>query len=161
MSTFILIHVLISLIAILSGVVFTIGLLSGKQLDRWTLLFLSTTAATSVTGFFFFPFDGITPAQGFGVLTMALLALAIYARYVVLLAGVWRRVFVVTALASLYLNVFVGIVQAFQKNNFLKKIAPSQTAPPFVISQTIALLLFISVALFVVKRTDNGRAARG
>ena len=153
MNTFILIHVMISLIAILSGVVVTIGLLLGKRLDRWTLLFLATTAATSVTGFFFFPFDGITPAQGFGVLTMALLALAIYGRYVLHLAGVWRKVFVVTALACLYLNVFVGIVQAFQKITFLKNMAPSQTAPPFVISQTIALLLFISAGLLVVKRT--------
>ena len=151
MQTFILIHVAISLVGIFSGFVVLFGMMAGKRLDGWTALFLATTVATSVTGFCFFPFDGFTPAQTFGILSVVLLALAIYGRYSRRLAGGWRKVYVITAVASLYLNVFVGIVQSFEKIPFLHALAPKQNEPPFFIAQGIALVLFIAAGVFAVK----------
>jgi magnesium-transporting ATPase (P-type) len=132
--------------------------LAGRRLDRWTALFLATTVATSVTGFFYFPFDGFTPAQVFGILSMVLLALAIYGRYSRRLSGAWCKVYVITALAALYLNVFVGIVQSFQKIPALKALAPTQTEPPFFIAQAVALALFIAAGIFAVKRFHGDSA---
>jgi hypothetical protein len=137
-----LIHVIISLIAILSGLVVLFGLLAKKRSDGWTALFLTTTVLTSATGFFF-PFHGITPAIVLGVISFAVLALAIFARYARDLAGSWRKTYVISAVLALYFNVFVLIVQAFQKVPALKAIAPTQNDPPFKIVQLVALLVFI------------------
>src|SRR5436190_16597222 len=122
MDTFTLVHVIISLIGIGSGLVVMIGLLTGRQLNGWTALFLASTVATSVTGFFF-PFHGFTPAIAVGILSLFLLAVAIFARYGRRLAGAWRWIYVVTAMVALYLNVFVLIVQLFQKVPALKALA--------------------------------------
>ena len=143
MTPFTLLHVAISLVAILSGLVVLFGLLAGKQLNGWTVVFLTTTVATSVTGFFYFPFRGFTPAQGVGILSMVLLSLAIYSRSVRGLSGIWRGVYVITSVAALYLNVFVLIIQAFQKIPVLKALAPTQSEPPFAVVQGFFLLLFI------------------
>src|SRR6266436_1271280 len=105
-----LIHVVISLVGIFSGFVVLFGLLSGKRLDGWTDLFLATTVATSVTGFFF-PVHHFMPSHAIGILSLLVLAVAIYARYARHLAGAWRAVYVISALVALYFNVFVGIVQ--------------------------------------------------
>ena len=101
------IHVLISLVGIFTGLVVLFGLLAGKRLDGWTKWFLITTVATSVTGFFF-PFHGFTPAIGVGIISLLVLAMAIYAHYLRHLIGHWRWIYVVTAVIALYLNVFVG-----------------------------------------------------
>src|SRR3989449_2048855 len=106
-STFTLVHVLISLVGIASGLVVVFGLLSGKRLDGWTALFLATTVATSVTGFFF-PVHQFMPSHAVGIISLLMLAFAIYGRYGRRLAGPWRSVYVVTAMVALYLNVFVG-----------------------------------------------------
>jgi hypothetical protein len=156
MSTFTQIHVAISLVAIVTGLVVLGGLLGGHRLDRWTALFLALTVATSVTGFFFFPFDGFTPAQAFGILSMLLLALAIYGRYFRSLDGPWRKVYVITAVAALYLNVFVGIVQSFQKIPILKAAAPTQGSPPFIAAQSVALILFVIAGIVALKRFRAG-----
>src|SRR5882724_3312118 len=108
-----IIHTLISLVGIF------IGLLVAKRLDGWTKWFLITTVATSVTGFFF-PFHGFTPAHGVGIISLLVMAVAIYARYPRQLAGHWRWIYVVTAVIALYLNVFVAVVQAFEKVPALK-----------------------------------------
>src|SRR2546422_869683 len=129
MTTFTLIHVLISLVAILSGFVVLFGLLTARRLDGWTALFLATTVLTSVTGFFF-PFHGVTPAIVVGIISLVVLAVAIYARYPRKLAGAWRKTYVITALLALYFNVFVLIVQSFPKLPVLKNIAPTQNDPP-------------------------------
>ncbi len=127
------------------------GLLARNRLDRWTALFLLFTVATSVTGFFF-PFHGFTPALGVGIISMLILALAIFARYGRHLAGAWRWIYVITAMVALYLNVFVLIVQSFQRISILKALAPTQSEPPFLFTQLITLLLFIVLSIVAVIR---------
>src|SRR5215207_4585675 len=126
LETFTLIHVVISLVGIGSGFVVVYGLLTGRRLRGWTALFLATTVATSVTGFGF-PAERLLPAHKVGVVSLAVLALAILARYAFRMAGAWRWIYVVGAVVSLYLNVFVGVVQAFQKVPALKALAPTQS----------------------------------
>jgi len=135
------VHVAISLIAILSGLVVLLGLLTGRRLDHWTSFFLLTTVATSVTGFFF-PFHGFTPAIGVGIVSLVVLAVAIFARYPRRLAGAWRGIYIISATLALYLNVFVLIVQSFQNVPALKALAPTQSEPPFLVAQLLALILF-------------------
>jgi hypothetical protein len=146
-------------VGIASGFVALFGLLVGKRLDGWTKLFLITTVATSVTGFFF-PFHSFTPAIGVGIISLLVLAIAIFARYGHQLAGSWRWIYVVTATIALYLNVFVGIVQAFQKVPALKAIAPMQTEPPFAITQlaVLALLILIGIVAAIRFRPELTRA---
>ena len=146
MGTFTLVHVLISLAAIASGFVVVCGLIVAKPYPRWTLFFLSTTVATSVTGFFF-PFHKFTPAHAVGIISLISLAAAIFALYRRKLSGAWRWVYVVNAVLSLYLNFFVLIVQSFQKIPALNKLAPTQTEPPFAIAQSAALLAFVALGI--------------
>ncbi len=151
MDTFTKVHVIISLIGIGSGLVVMVGLLTAKRLDGWTALFLASTVLTSVTGFFF-PFHGFTPAIGVGIISLVLLAIAIIARYPFHLRGAWRWIYVVTAMLSLYLNVFVLIVQLFQKVPALKALAPTQSEPPFQFTQLLVLVLFIALTILGVIR---------
>jgi hypothetical protein len=151
MQTFTAIHVVISLIGILSGLVVMFGMLASKPLDRWTVLFLLTTAATSLTGFFF-PFHSLTPAIVVGAISLVILAVAILARYVGHLAGAWRWIYVVSAAVALYLNVFVLVVQLFQKVPALKALAPTQSEPPFAVSQLIVLVAFVVLAIAATRR---------
>jgi hypothetical protein len=134
------------LIGILSGLVVMFGLLSSTRLNGWTALFLLSTVATSVTGFFF-PFHGFTPAIAVGIISLVLLGAAIFARYSRGLVGAWRWIYVVTAMISLYLNVFVLIVQLFQKVPALKALAPTQTEPPFAIAQLVTLVAFFALTI--------------
>jgi len=113
MTTFTFVHGVLSLVGIFSGFVVLSGLIAGKRLDGWTAVFLATTVATSVTGFGF-PIHGFTPGIGIGIISLLVLAVAIFARYARRLAGIWRRVYAVTAVIALYLNFFVLIVQLFQ-----------------------------------------------
>ena len=141
-----IVHTLISLVGIFTGFVVLFGLLAGKRLDGWTKWFLITTVATTVTGFFF-PFHGFTPAHGVGIISLVVLAVAIYARYPRQLAGHWRWIYVVTAVIALYLNVFVGVVQAFLKVPALKTMAPTQSEPPFKLTQLVVLGLFVVLTI--------------
>jgi hypothetical protein len=151
LQAYALIHVLISLIGIGSGFVVMYGLLGGKRLDRWTALFLTTTVLTSVTGFGF-PFDHITPAIKLGIISQVVLAIAIVARYVLHLAGAWRRTYVISAAVGLYLNVFVLVVQSFEKVPALKAAAPTQKEAPFVVTQLVVMALFVVLTIFAAKR---------
>lgn len=151
MTTFTQVHVVISLIAIVAGLIVAFGLLTAKRLDGWTLLFLVSTLATSVTGFFF-PFHGFTPAIGVGIVSLVVLAVAIFARYGRKLAGTWRWIYVVTAMIALYLNVFVLIVQLFQKVRALKALAPTQSEPPFLIAQVVTLVVFLVLTILAMRR---------
>ena len=137
-----IIHTLISLVAIFTGFVVLFGLLSGKRLDDWTKWFLVTAVATTVTGFFF-PFHGFTPAIGLGLISLPILALTIYARYPKNLAGAWRLIYVLGAVISLYFNVFVGVVQSFEKIPALTALAPTQSDPPFKLTQLVVLALLV------------------
>jgi hypothetical protein len=146
-----IIHVLISLVGIFTGLIVLFGMLAGKRLDGWTKWFLVTTVLTSVTGFFF-PFHGFTPAIGLGIISLLVLAIAIYARYPRQLAGHWRWIYVVGAVISLYFNVFVGIVQSFEKIPALTAMAPTQTEPPFKLTQLVVLALFIVLGIVAAIR---------
>jgi hypothetical protein len=139
-------HVAISLVAILSGLVVILGLLTSKRLDNWTSFFLLTTIVTSVTGFFF-PFHGFTPALGGSIVSLIVLAPTIYARYGCHLLGRWRWVYVIGATFSLYLNVFSLIVQLFLKVPALNAIAPNQSEPPFLITHVLALAVFVVLGI--------------
>lgn len=132
LQTFTLIHVVISLVAIASGLVVMCGFLSNKRFERWTVLFLTTTALTSLTGFLF-PFMGVTPAIKLGVISLVVLGICIVTRYPLHLT--WRKTYVITACAALYFNVFVLVVQSFEKLPMLRALAPTQKEPPFAIAQ--------------------------
>jgi hypothetical protein len=151
LKTFTLIHVGISLFAIASGFVAVFGMIAGKYLKSWTALFLVTTIATSATGFGF-PIKGVTPGIVFGVISLVVLAIAVYALYAGHLAGPWRLVYVVTAVLALYLNFFVLIVQSFQKLPALAALAPTQSERPFAIAQLVALFAFISLGVLAARR---------
>ena len=158
LSTFTLVHVLISLVGIASGLVVLYGLLSGKRLDGWTALFLISTVLTSVTGFGF-PFDHLLPSHKVAILSLVLLAIAILARYGLHMAGAWRWIYVVTAVMALYLNVFVLVFQGFEKVPALKALAPTQSEPPFLVAQLIVLAIFIVLGIFAVKKFHPERAS--
>ena len=150
-STFTIVHVLISLVGIVAGVVVAIGMVQGKRLPGWTALALLALILTSVTGFFF-PNTSFTPAQGVGIVSLVALAIAVAALYVFHVAGVWRWIYAVTAMAAIYLDVFVGVVQAFQKIGFLKVLAPTQSEPPFVVVQIVVLAIFVVLGIGAVKK---------
>jgi len=151
LAIFTLIHILISLGGIVSGLVVLGGWLAGKHYQGLTAFFLVTTVTTSVTGFFF-PFRGFTPAYGVGVISIFILAAAIYALHVRRLSGVWGKVYVINAVTALYLNFFVLVAQLFQKTPALRELAPTQTEPPFAISQGIVLLLFVALGIAAVRQ---------
>jgi hypothetical protein len=153
-STYTFLHVLLSLVGIGSGLVVMYGLLSGKRLNGWTALFLASTAATSVTGFGF-PFDDLLPSHKVGVVSLVVLGIAIIARYGLHLAGAWRWIYVISSAVALYLNVFVGVVQAFLKVPALNAIAPNQTEPPFLLTQLVVVTAFAVLAIVAAARSRN------
>lgn len=151
LHAFTVFHVIISLLAITSGIVVVVGMLGGQRPPGWTAFFLATTILTSVTGFLF-PITGFTPALGTGIVSMVLLALALVALYHKRLDGRWRGIYVVCATAALYLNVLVLIVQSFQKLPALRPLAPTQSEPPFLAAQGVALLVFVILGIVAVRR---------
>jgi hypothetical protein len=153
-SSFTVVHVVLSLIGIFSGAIVLFGMFRSQSLNGWTALFLATTVLTSVTGFFF-PRDHLLPSHIVGVISLVVLAVAILALYVYRLAGSWRWLYVAGAGVALYLNVFVGVVQAFQKLPFLKPLAPTQSEPPFLITQLVVLALFVVLTVVAAIRFHN------
>lgn len=151
LATFTLVHVLISLVGIGSGLIVMERLLRNRALGLSNSIFLATTILTSVTGFLF-PFKGFTPAIGVGAISLVLLAIAVFALYFGNLIGPWRWIYVVTAVIALYLNVFVAVVQAFLKVGRLRVLAPTQTEPPFAAAQGAVLLIFIILGLIALRR---------
>ena len=146
-----IIHTLISLVAIFTGFVVLFGMLAGNQLDGWTKWFLITAVATTITGFFF-PFHGFTPAIGLGIISLPFLALTIFARYPKHLAGPWRWIYVIGAVICLYFNLFVLVVQTFEKIPALHALAPTQTEPPFKLTQLVVLLVSALLAIVATLR---------
>jgi hypothetical protein len=153
--TFTLVHVILSLVGILAGAIAVLGMLSAKKLEGWTALFLATTVATSATGFLFHS-TAFGPPHVVGVISLVVLAVAILALYGRHLAGPWRWIYVVGAVLSLYLNVFVGVVQAFQKLPFLQPLAPTQSEPPFLIAQVVVLAIFVTLGVLAARRFHPG-----
>jgi hypothetical protein len=157
-STFTLLHVMISLAGIGSGFIVVYGLLTGRRLDGWTAIFLTTTVLTSLTGFLF-PVEHLLPSHVVGIISLIVLAVAILARYALHLAHAWRWIYVVCAVLALYLNSFVAVVQSFLKVPALKVLAPTQKEPPFLIAQLIVMALFIVLGTFGVKKFHVERVA--
>jgi hypothetical protein len=150
LSTFTLVHVLISLVGIASGLLVLYGLIKGKRFDGATAIFLVTTVLTSLTGFLF-PFTHLLPSHVVGIISLLALAVAIVARYPLHLEGAWRSIYVVSAVFALYLNVFVLVVQSFLKIPAVHALAPTQKEPPFLIVQLIVLAIFVVLGVFAVK----------
>jgi hypothetical protein len=143
-------HVAISLLGIVTGAVTVAGMMRSQLLKNWNIVFLLTTIATSVTGFMFHsPFGA---AHVIGLISLIVLTIALAALYVYKLQGRWRWVYSATATTALYLNVFVAVVQAFQKVPFLHAIAPTQSAPPFAIAQGFILVGFIGFGILTARR---------
>jgi hypothetical protein len=157
LATFTLVHVILSLIGIAIGLVVLAGMLRSQLLPGWTAVFLVTTILTSVTGFFF-PFEKLLPSHIFGIISLVVLAVTLYALYARRLAGAARWLYVSTALFALYLNVFVLVVQVFVKIPFFKALAPTQAEPPFAIAQGIVLLAFFYLGYRAVRSFHPGRA---
>ncbi len=155
---FTLVHVLISLVAIAGGFVVMYELLRSQASRGWTAFFLATTVLTSVTGFGF-PVVHVTPGHVLGVLSLIALGLALYALYSRQLVGRWRTVYVVTALVAQYFNVFVLIVQSFQKVPALHALAPTQTEWPFALVQGLALVGFVAAGYLSTARFPTAGVA--
>ncbi len=153
LSTFTTVHVIISLIAIVSGIIVMFGLLGSNGMPGLTAIFLLFTILTSATGFLF-PFTQLLPSHMIGILSLVLLAIACIALYGMKLSGVWRWIYVLTAMISLYLNVFVLVIQSFLKIPALHALAPSvpPAEPPFAVVQGIVLIFFIIVIVGAVRR---------
>jgi hypothetical protein len=151
LAAYTLIHVIISLIGIGSGLIVMFGMFGSKQLDGMTALFLATTALTSLTGFGF-PFEHVTPGIILGVLSLIVLAIAIPARYSFHMAGKWRSIYVITAVIALYFNCFALVGQSFLKVPALHALAPTGHEPPFAIAEGILLLLFIVAGILAGKK---------
>ena len=159
-ATFVLVHVVISLIGIVAGLVVMFGMLGSKRQPGLTAIFLLFTILTSATGFLIPPllFEKTLPSHMVGLLSLVLLAVACFALYGMRLSGAWRWIYALTALVSLYLNVFVLVIQSFLKVPALNALAPTQSEPPFLIAQSVVLLIFIAFAV-VALRSFHPRTA--
>jgi len=155
-ATFVQVHVVISLIGIVAGLIVMFGMLGSKRQPGLTAIFLLTTILTNATGFLIPPLvsDKLLPSHIIGGLSLVLLAIACIALYVMNLRGAWRWIYALTALVSLYFNVFVLIIQSFLKVPVLHALAPSvpPSEPPFAITQGIVLVFFVIVIIGVIRR---------
>ncbi len=158
-AAFTQLHVIISLVAIISGIIVAFSMLNARLMPALTTLFLITTVATSVTGFMFpTPVDAprvigsLDPANVIGLISLIFLLFAILALYAYKLAGSWRAVYVISALVALYFNCFVLVAQSFQKIPFFHALAPTQKEPPFAVAQAILLILFVGLGIAAFKK---------
>ena len=145
------VHVIISLIAIATGLLTVSGMARGQRTEGWTGLFLLTTVLTSVTGLLF-PFDHLLPSHQVGIVSLVILAVVLLGRYGTGLGGGWRWIYPIGCVLALYLNVFVLVVQAFQKIAFLAAFAPTQSELPFQLAQLAVLALFLWLAVGALRR---------
>jgi hypothetical protein len=151
LATFTFLHVLISLVGIASGLIVLERFLRNRTLGVSNAVFLVTTILTSVTGFLF-PFKVFGPPHVVGVISLVVLAIGLFALYAGNLVGPWRWIYVGTAVLALYLNVFVAVVQSFDKIGRLHALAPTGSEPPFAITQGIVLVLFIVLGIVALMR---------
>jgi len=153
LATFTLVHVIISLIGIVAGLVVMFGMLASDRKPGLTAIFLLFTILTSATGFLF-PFTQLLPSHMIGILSLVLLAIACIALYAIKLSGSWRWIYVVTALLSLYFNVFVLVIQSFLKIPALTAVAPGNppSGPVFAVVQGIVLVFFVLMIIGAWRR---------
>ena len=156
LSTFVTVHVIISLIGIAAGFIVMFGMLGSNRMPGLTVIFLLFTILTNATGFLIPPFlyDKLLPSHMIGILSLILLAIACFALYGQKLSGSWRWIYVVTALLALYFNTFVLVIQSFLKVGPLHALAPSvpPSEPPFAIVQGIVLVFFIIMIVGAIRR---------
>jgi hypothetical protein len=157
LEIFTLVHVVISLVAIASGFGVLAGFLTSSRFEGWTTLFLVTTVATSLTGFMF-PVHHFMPSHAVGLLSLIVLGIAIAARRTLRQPIAWRKTYVVSAMIALYFNVFVLVVQLFEKVPALKALAPTQSEPPFQITQGVVLAAFFVLTVVAAIKTRGGTA---
>src|SRR5882757_3980815 len=157
MSTFTFVHTALSLIALVTGIIVVIGLLTSKRLRGWTVLFLVTAVATSATGFGF-KVDSYGASHAIGALSLVALLVAILAYYAFHLHGAWRWIYAVTAIIAAYFLVFVTIAQAFKKIPALTAMAPTLSEPPFAAAQGVALVIFLVLAVAAALKFHPGRS---
>ncbi|WP_254506501.1 hypothetical protein [Anatilimnocola floriformis] len=150
-TTVLVAHVAVSLVALALGFVVTAGFLRGHSLDRWNAWFLGTTIVTSLSGYLF-PVDRVLPSHILGVISLVVLAVAVDARFRHSLAGWWRPTYVASAMAAFYLNFFVLVVQAFLKVPTLHALAPTQAELPFALTQLLVLVAFATVGTLATLR---------
>jgi hypothetical protein len=150
-AAFTLLHVIVSLVGIGTGLIVLLGMFTSRRLEAWTALFLTSTVLTNVTGFFFNSTQ-IGAPHIVGAISLIVLAVTIPALYIYQLRGAWRAIYVSTAVLALYLNVFVGMVQLFLKIAFFNALAPTQTEPAFFIAQGTVLVLFVLAGSIAVRR---------
>lgn len=151
-TLFLQIHVVLSLVALAVGLLVLAQMIGGRISAFWIALFLATNILTSLTGYPLEPF-GVTPARVVGTLALALLAIALLALYAKRMQGAWRAIFIVTAMAALYLDAFVAVVQAFRKLPFLHPLAPTESEPPFLVAHIAVLLIFVALTSLAVRNT--------
>jgi len=153
LATFTTVHVIISLIGIVAGIIVMFGLLGSNKMPGLTAIFLLFTILTSATGFLF-PVEKLLPSHIIGILSLVLLAIACIALYGMKLSGAWRWIYVVTALLSLYFNVFVLIIQSFLKIPALTAVAPGNppSGPVFAVVQGVVLVFFVLMIIGAVRR---------
>jgi hypothetical protein len=151
LSTFTAIHTALSLLALVVGILVVLGLPGSHRMPGLTALYLATSVATSLTGFVF-PTERFLPSHGVGVISLVLLLTAILGRYVFYFAGAWRWIYAVGVVLSVYFLFFVGIVQAFMKVPSLSALAPTQSEPPFAITQGACLVIFIVLTIVAARR---------
>jgi hypothetical protein len=150
-TTLTLVHTIISIVAIATGLVVVGGLIAGVRIDGWTGIFLLTTVLTSVSGFFF-PFTQLLASHWVGIISLIILPFVIAARYWKELRGAWRGIYVVGTVLVLYLNFFILNVQLFRRIPALIVAAPKQTEPPFVLTQLLVLVLFAWLGFAAFRR---------
>ena len=157
LSTFTTVHVIISLIGIVAGIIVMFGMLGSNRTPGMTAIFLLFTILTSATGFLF-PFEKLLPSHMIGILSLVLLAIACIALYGMKLAGVWRWIYVVTAMISLYFNVFVLVIQSFLKVPALHALAPGEPpgGPVFGVVQGVVLVFFVVMIIGAWRRFPPG-----
>ena len=157
-ATFTLVHTVLSLVGIVAGLVTAGAIATGTRLDRWGGVFLITTVLTSVTGFGF-PFDKLLPSHIVGIVSLVVLLAVIVADYVKHLAGTWRTIYAVGVVLATYLNTFVLVAQLFKRIPVLYLLAPTQSEPPFALTQGLVVLLFVWLGVGAVRgaRPEVGR----
>jgi hypothetical protein len=158
LHTFTVLHIIISLIGIVSGLVVVFGMFGSHRMSGWTALFLFATVLTSVTGFMF-PGTTLTPARIFGIISMVVLLPTLIALYVFGLRGAWRWIYTGGAVIALYLNFFVLVVQSFAKIPFLQPLAPTQSEPPFLIAEAVVLVIFVLLGIAALVKFHPERLA--
>ncbi len=144
-------HTVISLVALLAGVLVVLGMIRFRDMPGMTLLFLVTAGLTSATGFLF-PVDRILPSHTFGVVSLLALGAAVLGRYVFGYAGRWRATYVLCVVLATYLDAFVAVVQVFQKIPAAQALAPTQSEPPFAIAQGLLLAAFVLLTVMALRR---------